>query len=68
MHGIMQVLELTMVSNYIFPCYQFYEIMWNKVGKLVELVIARQDSGEHVNLSMLAVEARQDQFNRSVCF
>lgn len=43
---------------------QFYEIMWNKVGKLVELVVARQDSGEHVNLSMLAVEARQDQFNR----
>lgn len=37
--------------------------MWNKVGELVELVVARQDSVQPVHLGMLAVEATQDQFN-----
>ncbi|KAK1362810.1 Protease Do-like 14-like protein [Heracleum sosnowskyi] len=42
---------------------EFFEIMWNRVGELVALVVARQDSVEPVHLDMISVEATQEQFN-----
>lgn len=42
---------------------EFLEIIWNKVEEVVELIVARQDSAEHVHLSMLVGEATRDQFN-----
>ncbi|XP_074324798.1 putative protease Do-like 14 [Apium graveolens] len=46
---------------------EFFEIIWDKVGDLIELTVVRQNNAEPVHLKMLIVDATPDRFNRWPC-
>ncbi|KAL7237194.1 hypothetical protein ACSBR1_020291 [Camellia fascicularis] len=43
---------------------KFYGIIWDKVGKSVEVVVIRERSGALLNLTMVVDETSADKFNR----
>ncbi|XP_028121809.1 uncharacterized protein LOC114319034 isoform X2 [Camellia sinensis] len=43
---------------------QFYGIIWDKVGKYVEVVVIRERSDALLNLTMVVDETSADKFNR----
>ncbi|XP_028057845.1 uncharacterized protein LOC114261735 isoform X2 [Camellia sinensis] len=42
----------------------FYGIIWDKVGKLVEVVVIREKGDAPLNLTMVVVDTSPDKFNR----
>ncbi|XP_057771948.1 putative protease Do-like 14 [Salvia miltiorrhiza] len=44
-------------------CLQFFDLMWDKVGKRIDLVVARLD-GSHQNFSIMVADINPTQFNR----
>ncbi|KAK1362922.1 Trypsin-like peptidase domain protein [Heracleum sosnowskyi] len=43
---------------------EFFEIIWDKVGDLVELVVVRQTDVKPIHLKMLVADATPDEYNR----
>ncbi|XP_074323045.1 putative protease Do-like 14 [Apium graveolens] len=46
---------------------EFFEIIWDKVGDLIQLTVVQQNNAEPVHLKMLIVDATPDRFNRWPC-
>ncbi|KAI8021670.1 putative protease Do-like 14 [Camellia lanceoleosa] len=51
-------------ENFVQSILEFYGIIWDKVGKSVEVVVIRERSDALLNLTMVVDETSADKFNR----
>lgn len=59
-------LHYSFVVGLIFPCcgYHFFDVIWENVGKSVEVVVVRESSAAHLNLKLFVDETSPDKVNR----
>ncbi|XVF57606.1 hypothetical protein PTKIN_Ptkin06aG0219100 [Pterospermum kingtungense] len=62
--SVLEVYHIIVVVYFFSHCYQFFELIWDKVGQPVRLAVLRPEDGSRLNVTMIVGNVGPDQFNR----